>query len=549
MIQWFRFLLEYPIFGPLVGFLVILYQIIRHRRKRRKKLQKKIINVIYDPAVTFVLAGGALILAGYYFYRHEFMGMPRSFSNNEVGIVIAPVPGDDSWRTEQQAYDLAIQKELSTAPDLRDVVKVRLLERPLSFDPAEHTADIESQSEVAQSMGRRLKASFVLVPYDVGHNQAPWLASVGSNSTFKPFGTFADSEFGDLDRLPLPRDLMLMARSILAQVYLGRRQRRAAIQQFRIVLASPQVPDDSSFRSHMEEGLGIALIDFSKDEARAALENAVRLNPDAASAHNTLGAVLVMEGKNGEGIQEMYKAVRLSPKTANAHGNICSTLERERKYMEALDECASAVALDGNNMSYRLGLGAALSQTGATRAAAEQYRKAIALRRKNNLAHTDLGRLYERESDFEDALVEFMMAEWFSPQSPDSHSDMCLALIELREMDKAISECKRALAIDSHFAPALFGTGVVLYFKGDYQGAISAFQRILDTNPNFADAHYGRGVSLKALHRDDEANVELSEAARLDPSFVRKDTEPGFGRSCSFYPFTCLSKFDVGGTP
>jgi hypothetical protein len=89
-----------------------------------------------------LLAPGAWLI-----YRH--VGLPHSFATGEIGILVAEVP-DQKSREQQTAYENAIIDRIRGIQDLRDVVKVKLIERPLPPDLMEQQAE-------ALKIGRWLK--------------------------------------------------------------------------------------------------------------------------------------------------------------------------------------------------------------------------------------------------------------------------------------------------------------------------------------------------------------------------------------------------------
>ena len=142
--------------GPLVAALSIVGGAIYVRWKQRyRKFRTLLFNWPVFSACVVCLVGLPL------FYR--YWGAPEAFGSNEIGILVAEVPGD-TRREQQNSYAMAIRSLTASTPDLADVVKVRLLERPLPADP-------DQQHKVATSIGRRLRASLVLraVPVSGGY--------------------------------------------------------------------------------------------------------------------------------------------------------------------------------------------------------------------------------------------------------------------------------------------------------------------------------------------------------------------------------------------
>jgi hypothetical protein len=144
-----------PTWGPLLLALLAVSAIIRHVKKGDKDGW----SVLTNASVLLVVFGCTVALGGWYYYRYRYLGLPKSFKDGEIGILIAEVPGD-SGQQRQAAYARAIHETLQGEPKLSEVAKVRLLERPLPADP-------ERQHLAALKLGRWLHAAFVLRPSTV----------------------------------------------------------------------------------------------------------------------------------------------------------------------------------------------------------------------------------------------------------------------------------------------------------------------------------------------------------------------------------------------
>ena len=100
----------------------------------------------------------------------------------------------------------------------------------------------------------------------------------------------------------------------------------------------------ASFREHYENGLR-AYEAGRRTEAIAEYREAVRLKPDAAEAHNSLGAVLYNVGEAEAAIQEYRRALRLNPDLAEAHNNLGVALLSTGHFAAAVGEYRQAVEL------------------------------------------------------------------------------------------------------------------------------------------------------------------------------------------------------------
>jgi len=81
-------------------------------------------------------------------------------------------------------------------------------------------------------------------------------------------------------------------------------------------------------------------------QAEKAVERAIRLEPDYASAHNTMGIVNLANLSYKRAIRSFQEAIRLMPEEANFYVNLGQAYLRDRKYQEALRTYQKALELD-----------------------------------------------------------------------------------------------------------------------------------------------------------------------------------------------------------
>ena len=307
-----RLALAYPILTlPLIAicarFMVAPYgRYLWNRGRRRFRLWLPVLGAYL--CISFLAAG--------YWYR--FWGVPPPFGKDEVGFLIAEVPGDVE-RQRQNAYAQAIRKQVEMTPSLKGVVRVRLIERPLPADP-------EKQHAKALQIGHWLHAAFVLRPYTSEGFQEPWLTVVDQPEFSRPeapVGKFQNSELANLEELALPSDLVLLARCALALSFYRRASHDQAARELRDVLAAPRLPALAPSRSGLSFIYGNALYSLGNaDGAIAQFKEALRLKPDDAGAHNNLGNALRHKHDLDGAIAEYREALRLKPDLALVHNNL-----------------------------------------------------------------------------------------------------------------------------------------------------------------------------------------------------------------------------------
>jgi hypothetical protein len=175
----------------------------------------------------------ALVLSIAFCLFYRYWGLPHPFAVGQIGILVAEVP-DQNNREQQTAYQNALRQRVQDNGELREVVKVRLIERPL-------LPDADAQQAEAVKIGRRLRAAFVLRPFVVEGTQEPWLTVVNPKKMFQPessLGKFSSPQLAALDKLPLPTDVTQLAETALALALEEHHSYKEAAQLLGDVLSS-----------------------------------------------------------------------------------------------------------------------------------------------------------------------------------------------------------------------------------------------------------------------------------------------------------------------
>ncbi len=130
--------------------------------------------------------------------------------------------------------------------------------------------------------------------------------------------------------------------------------------------------------------------------------------------------------------------------------------------------------------------------------------------------------LVERERGlFERALEEWIAAERFNADRPESHANLAGLHRDRGQFDRAEAELARALEIDPTFEPAAVNLADLLAERGREAEAERKLREFLARRPDAAAAHHALGLSLVRQRRNDEALPALETAARLAPENSR----------------------------
>ena len=116
------------------------------------------------------------------------------------------------------------------------------------------------------------------------------------------------------------------------------------------------------------------------DEAIRQGQEAIRLNPDNAEAHNNLGIALSQKGQTDEALRQFHETIRLRPNNAEAHNNFGIALGQKGQTGEAIRQFQESIRLKPDYADAHNNLGAALELQGQTDEAIRHFQEALRLK-------------------------------------------------------------------------------------------------------------------------------------------------------------------------
>ena len=193
------------------------------------------------------------------------------------------------------------------------------------------------------------------------------------------------------------------------------------------------------------------------DQAKAAAEEAYRLNSKVLEAQLALGSVNaeVETGKRPEAIDMLKQAADRNPKSDEAH----------------------------------LRLGRAYLTMGEGEKAVTQYERAVKLSEYDWYDHDQLARAYWKLGRNDDALKQFNKAAQLNSKNADVHKAMGVMYSRQSRWPQCIEEFQKAARIKPT-ASIYNNLGTALFYTGHYDQAASMFQEAIKMNP-LRDLYFG----------------------------------------------------------
>ena len=119
------------------------------------------------------------------------------------------------------------------------------------------------------------------------------------------------------------------------------------------------------------------------------------------------------------------------------------------------------------------------------------------------------------------ALAEYVAAEAFNADRPESHVNLALLHSTQQRPGEAEAELRTALELDPRFVPAAVNLSDLYRATGREPEGESVLRDVLKRDPSSAVAHHALGLLLVRGKRMPEAVTELEAAARLAPESAR----------------------------
>jgi tetratricopeptide (TPR) repeat protein len=160
------------------------------------------------------------------------------------------------------------------------------------------------------------------------------------------------------------------------------RKYEKALAHFRVAHDLAERLGKTQLQAIILNGLGIVYRAQGRyEEAIAAYQRAIELDPEDAAPHNGLGIVYRAQGRHEEAIAAYQRAIALDPEDADYHNNLGIAYQHAGRYEEAIAAYQRAIELDPEYAVPRVGLAGVYRHIGDTDASSrhvEQSRRLLA---------------------------------------------------------------------------------------------------------------------------------------------------------------------------
>ena len=184
------------------------------------------------------------------------------------------------------------------------------------------------------------------------------------------------------------------------------------------------------------------------EEALGHVRIALQFRPDYVEALNCLGTIYLKQGKLEDAATQYRAALAINPNFAEARCNLGLVAATQGRTAEAIAEYEAALRVNPDLLSARFGLAMVLERTGQLAEAGEHWAAALQLSPDLWAAHEQLGLLLVRQGRVTEALPHFAAAVKHQPDNHRLRGQYAMALDQAGETQRAVTEYRRALALN-----------------------------------------------------------------------------------------------------
>lgn len=259
------------------------------------------------------------------------------------------------------------------------------------------------------------------------------------------------------------------------------------------------------------------------NEALRLYHKALEMDPGTTgpNAYNSIGMVHLVYGRFDEARDAFNNAIRLDSLNATAHDGLANILIHQGRTEQAMRELQIALKFDPNQTRALATLASLLSQKGDQDKALEVAQRALDISPKFGILHNNLGLIYRRIDNQELAEKHYQQAIEYEPHLGEAYVNLAQLYRKQGKEEDSIKQFQAAIKASPYRpnAIALFNLGVHYYNEGEIPKAIAFYVRALRTNPDYAKVHrYLASIyAMPEYHRPKLAMFHLRRTLELEP--------------------------------
>ncbi|MGH9900469.1 MAG: tetratricopeptide repeat protein, partial [Pyrinomonadaceae bacterium] len=217
---------------------------------------------------------------------------------------------------------------------------------------------------------------------------------------------------------------------------------------------------------------------------------------------------------------DMEAARNMAPNAPSSYVNLGGIAFSENKFDEALQHYERALAIDGTNFDALSGLIKAYAATKRLGDAHARVDQALAARGNSAPLHFLKAQVYGLEGNSGGAEASLRRAIELDPAYIAAYQSLAVLYVNMKQPDRAIAEYRKITERQPDNAGAHTLMGMVEYSRNNYDAAVDSYRRALQIDPEATFA-----ANNLAVLAADHGKGNLDEAIQLAQNVVRKFPE------------------------
>ena len=231
------------------------------------------------------------------------------------------------------------------------------------------------------------------------------------------------------------------------------------------------------------------------NEAVAACELALKIEPNLSTACHTLGKVMQVRGEIEQAKQWYERAIEHNPNLPEVYANLGSLYSQGEQWSKAIANCEKAISLAPKFAAAYRQLARIWTQLEKREEAADWWYQAFNIEPNWATAdeHVTLGNSFVELGKFDRAIECYSRAIKLNPKLATAYHNLGEMLVGEKRWDEAIANYRQAIAINPNFFESYHSLGKTWAERGELDRAIACYRKSLDINPNYARAYLSLG--------------------------------------------------------
>ena len=269
--------------------------------------------------------------------------------------------------------------------------------------------------------------------------------------------------------------------------------------------------DPNYARACGNKGLSLKILGrFNK--SIEAFDRTIKLSPQYALPWRDKGLLLRLMGKYNESIKASDKAIELDPRYAVSWADKAYSLFALGKYNESIKYVDEAIKLDPKNAEYWRVKGISFASLKDYNNSVSALGNAINLAPANGELWTNLGDVYYGLGQYNNSIKSYDRAIELNQSNGDAWDKKSISLQALGRDLESLNAYTMAKKLGLSNAELMDNMASAFYLSGKYNESIEASDRAIKENPKYSVAWIDKSATLRALHRNSEADSALAMA-------------------------------------